>query len=304
MVALTLATLLASCGGAAQRTRPSLGQKLAEDAARAQAVGQHHAAIQGYERALAHFRSTDDRKQIARSTHNQAVSLMALGLHREATGRLMESAALHEALADDGGLAHDLLALGECLAYLDEPAEARAVLERAAQVGGRANEPGVQARAWSSVGVLDVRAGKLDSAEAAYASAAKAAAKTPAEGTSALVAHNQGRLDARRGSTARAEQRLRSAVAGYRKAKDTDGLSTALSDLAELVAGSGGRDAEAAELWLRAGWASTSIGRATRAERAFLLAARAYDAAGKPDRAASARDRADRVRARAGLPPR
>lgn len=126
-------------------------------------------AAENYGRGLAIARQLDDRATAAMLLPNLGVVAFERGRYDEADALLEQALELQRALKDESGAVTTLLNQAHVQA-------ARGALKRAEasyrEVIAAAPEPGVLWEAWSGLAVVEVKAGRPDKADAAFAEAA------------------------------------------------------------------------------------------------------------------------------------
>ncbi len=297
-LAAALAALLgcigtaSGCGSVPPVDHSTLGRRLAEQAESAWRLGRYTTAANRLAEAVRHLRAADDLPAVASALHDRGVILTVAGDCGSAQLDLAESAVLHRRQGRRRELALNLLAMARCDVDTGDPAISRRHLDEAGALGAALNDGAIEARALAGRAALQAAAGDTRGARASCAAAAKHAKAARDPGSSAQVAHNIARLDAREGHHGAAARGFLAAAASYGEAGDHEGLASALGAAAVSLTASGEVDAlRLAELYQRAGHAAIAALRPQWAAQHFAAAASAYDRAGQPGLAEQCRQR-------------
>ena len=280
--ALAALVVLAACGSSEPKVgHQPTGLKHAMNADTAYRLGRYGVAAARYRQSLVHLRAADDQEGIARTLHNYGMSLKAAGDCQLAVRNLQESAQLHRKLGKAQELALNLLAVGECQHALGMTEDALTTLGQARTWAKKAGDSALGSRAVAGIGATLASAGRTEQARAKYQEAMKLAKSSDDPGAAALVQNNLGRLHARSGEHATAAALFLKAADGFRKARDGDGLASALANAASSMQSQGGDALEVATLFQRSAYAAVAVRQLPRAAASFAAAAKLYAAAGK-----------------------
>jgi tetratricopeptide (TPR) repeat protein len=123
--------------------------------------------VRALEAELSAASQKSDTRQVAALLGRLGSNLEAIGQRARGVDALRRSVALFEDLGDLRGLAESLNRLGGSIS-MENPDEARVVLQRALETSREANDPSEEATSLNNLAILDEVAGNLNSSHSQY----------------------------------------------------------------------------------------------------------------------------------------